>query len=109
MSENVVIKRRKQSYDTSKVEAAFELIDSEEAAALVDGLQAAEVISRGVADSFKLLFGALVTAGKIQNNPGNRALFGKTQIIIANLLQNSIALGIQEGERRAMEKLAKGD
>lgn len=91
------------------VEAAKALISDDDAAELVEKFEAAGTFARATTDVFRLLYQVLYTGKAIKDTTQNREAFAKAQLLAANLLQNAMAVGIQEGERRAMgrEDLAK--
>jgi hypothetical protein len=92
--------RRPQTLVDS-VEKAMQLIDSDEAATMIENQPEAGVIAKAVTDTWRLLFQVLVTDKRIRNHEANRETFAKGQLLNANLIQVAFACGMRAGEKHA--------
>lgn len=102
-------KRRRKNTKTAKreirtpqtmeksIQEAMLVIDSDEAATMIEGQAEAGVFSLAVADVYRLMYTSLVADRRIRDHAANREHFAKGQLLTANLLQNAYAAGMRAG------------
>lgn len=94
----VKIRRPDAMYQT--IETAMRVIDSDEAAAMVEGHSEAGLFVKASTDVWRMLYQVLAADNRIRNHQKNQDDFAKGQLLCANLIQNAYAAGM----RAAMPK-----
>jgi len=98
LTTEVKIRRPDAMYQT--IEAAMHVIDSDEAATMVEGHTEAGLFVKASTDVWRMLYQVLATNKRIRDHQENRDDFAKGQLLCANLIQNAYAAGM----RAAMPK-----